>query len=92
MPDPTDAATKSAWFTELLQVQEKIASARCANMVGQTVRVLCEEIGKKGISGRTEGNLIVTFPAEETIVGHFARVKITQATNWMLSGELVAVE
>jgi tRNA-2-methylthio-N6-dimethylallyladenosine synthase len=90
MEDPISAAEKSAWFTELCKVQEEIAARRCAKMVGSTVKVLCEQRSDKGIvSGRTEGNLVITFPAEETVVGSFAEVKITSARNWTLQGELV---
>lgn len=90
MEDPIPAAEKSAWFSELLRVQEAIASKRCADMVDQTVKVLCEERNENGVvSGRTEGNLVITFPAEQTAVGHFARVRITNARNWTLSGSLV---
>ena len=62
-------------------------------MIGKTVRVLCEEEYKKGgLSGRTEGNLIVTFPGPNEAIGHFARVRVTEALNWILKGELVEVE
>ena len=92
MEDPISAAEKSAWFTELCKVQEEIAARRCAKMVGSTVKVLCEGRSEKGIvSGRTEGNLVITFPAEAEVVGHFAEVKITNARNWTLQGELVKV-
>jgi tRNA-2-methylthio-N6-dimethylallyladenosine synthase len=61
-------------------------------MVGSTAKVLCEQRSDKGIvSGRTEGNLVITFPAEADVVGHFAEVKITNARNWTLQGELVKV-
>ena len=93
MDDPIPAEEKSRWFSELLAVQEKIAAERCASMVGRTVRVLCEEEHKKGgISGRTEGNLIVTFPAPKEVIGRFARVRVTEALNWILKGELQEVE
>ena len=89
MDDPIPAAEKSAWFTELLRVQEEIAARRCGAMVGQDERVLCEERSDAGIvSGRTQGNLIITFPAPAEAVGHFARVRITNARNWTLQGEL----
>jgi predicted dehydrogenase len=42
-----------------------------------------------GLGVKTEGNLVITFPAEETVVGSFAEVKITSARNWTLQGELV---
>ena len=89
MEDPIPAKEKSAWFSELLRVQEEIAARRCAAMVGSTVRVLCEEINEKGsISGRTQGNLIVSFPGGEELVGQFADARITEASHWVLKGQL----
>ncbi len=93
MDDPVPAEEKSRWFTQLLKVQEGIAAKRCGAMVGRTVRVLCEQEHKKGgLSGRTEGNLIVTFPGPQTAIGRFARVRVTEALNWVLRGELVETE
>ena len=37
---------------------------------------------------RTGGNIIVDFPGPDSAVGTFAQVKITQARNWILKGEL----
>ena len=63
MDDPIEAKEKSAWFSELLKVQEEIAAKRSASMVGQVVEVLCEEEGKNGLlTGRTDGNIIIEFP------------------------------
>ena len=90
MEDPYTAKEKSAWFSELLKVQEEIAAKRCAEMVGKTYRVLVENVtDKEGIlSGRTSGNIIVEFAGEESLVGQFAQVKITEARNWILRGKL----
>ena len=90
MEDPIPAEEKSAWFSELLKVQERIAAERCASMVGKEVCILCEGVNKNGeISGRTQGNIIVEFPADCSVVGRFADVRITQARNWILKGELI---
>ena len=40
------------------------------------------------LSGRTSGNIIVEFAGEESLVGQFAQVKITEARNWILRGKL----
>ena len=90
MEDPFTAKEKSAWFSELLKVQEEIAAKRCAEMVGSTYRVLVENAtDKEGIlAGRTSGNIIVEFAGDESLVGEFADVKITEARNWILRGEL----
>ena len=90
MDDPISAEEKSKWFRELLDVQEEIAAKRCASMVGKTVKVLIEsETGKNDeLNGRTSGNIIVELKAPKETIGTFQNVKITQARNWILKGEL----
>ena len=91
MDDPISAEEKSKWFRELLDVQEEIAAKRCASMVNNTEKVLIEsETGKNGeLSGRTSGNIIVELKGDKSLIGTFQNVKITQARNWILKGELV---
>ncbi|MBQ9742696.1 MAG: tRNA (N6-isopentenyl adenosine(37)-C2)-methylthiotransferase MiaB [Ruminococcus sp.] len=91
MPDVVTEEEKGKWFRELLKVQEEIASVRCSKMVGDTERVLVEEyIEKKGLlSTRTSGNIIVEVPGDESLIGTFQNVKITEARNWILRGELI---
>ncbi len=89
MPDPVSREEKGKWFKELLEAQEKIAAVRTASMVGKTYRVLCESISKGGlIEGRTGGNIIIEFPADESIIGSFRDVKVTESLTWILRGEL----
>ncbi len=91
MEDPVPAKVKSAWFSELLQVQEGIAAQRSAAMVGQVVEVLCEEMGKDGLlSGRTDGNVMIEFSGKPELIGHTVKVNVTRARNWILVGEAVA--
>lgn len=89
MPDPVPAEEKSRWFQELCAVQEEIAAARCQAAVGTVQRVLVEEEGKREgmLAGRTDGNVIVDFPGPASLIGSFVPVKITQARNWILTGE-----
>lgn len=89
MPDPISHEEKARWMGQLLKTQEEIAAARCASMVGQTMRVLVEERNEKNglLSGRTEGSVIVEFPGEDALIGQFCAVTITQARNWMLRGQ-----
>lgn len=91
MPDPVTHEEKTRWFSELLAAQEEIAAGRCRNMVGNTERVLVEERNPKNgfLSGRTESSMIVEFPGEDSFIGEFVNVKITQARNWILRGEPV---
>ncbi len=89
MPDPVSREEKGKWFKELLDAQEKIAAERTASMVGKTYRVLCESVSKGGlIEGRTEGNIIIEFPADKSVIGSFREVKVTESLTWILRGEL----
>lgn len=90
MDDPISAVEKSKWFRELLDVQEEIASKRCASMVGTTQKVILEsEKGKDSIiNARTSGNIIVETKAPAELIGTFQNVSVTEAGNWILKGEL----
>lgn len=89
MPDPVPKAEKSRWFRELLDTQEEIAAQRTASMLGKTYRVLCESVAKNGmIEGRTQGNIMIEFPADESVIGTFRNVKVTESLTWILRGEL----
>lgn len=90
MRDDVSREEKSEWFNELCALQEKIASARTAAMEGKIYKVLVEEETKpnSGIfSGRTEGNIIIEFPANMDLIGEFCQVRVTKALTWILKGE-----
>lgn len=91
MDDPVSDEEKGLWFRELLAVQEEIAAERCSSMVGRIEKVLVEEKSKTEgrLCGRTSGNIIVEFNGDDSLIGDFRNVKITQARNWILTGELV---
>ena len=90
MDDPVSREEKGKWFSELCAAQEKIAAVRTSAMVGREYRVLCESKAKKDgyISGRTQGNIIIELPADESVIGSFRTVRVTEALIWMLKGEL----
>lgn len=89
MPDPVSREEKGRWFSELLKVQESIAAERSASMVGRVFRVLAEESEGGVLSGRTDGSVMITFNGESDLVGRFMNVRVTQAKNWTLFGEIV---
>ena len=90
MPDPVPYAEKSKWFRELCAVQEDIAAKRTASMVGKTYRVLVEPNDKEGwLTGRTEGNISIDFEGDETLIGQFADIEVTEAKTWILYGKHV---
>jgi len=89
LPDSVPHEEKVRWFQELTALQESIAAKRCAAMVGQAERVLCEGRGKRfALMGRTRGNQIIEFDGPEERIGQFVPIKITQAKNWLLDGQI----
>ncbi len=98
LPDPVPKTEKMAWFQELLDIQQKIGLEAYSAYVGKNIKVLAEGTGKSGedyLMGRNESNIIVEFkadPAEhEEIIGQFVNVKVTEALNWALFGEVFKV-
>jgi len=91
MPDPITREEKGKWFDELLKLQEKIAAERTAKMKGKVYKVLAEEKSKTDgwISGRTSGNVIIEFPADESVIGSFCEVRVNEPLNWIVKGELI---
>ncbi|MCM1363476.1 MAG: tRNA (N6-isopentenyl adenosine(37)-C2)-methylthiotransferase MiaB [Faecalibacterium sp.] len=91
MPDPISRAEKGKWFSELTSLQESIAGQRTASMKDKTYRVLVEEKSKQDgwLSGRTEGNIIIEFEGDESLIGSFCFVKVIEPKTWILKGELI---
>lgn len=92
MPDVVTDEEKSAWFRELLKVQQDICENQNREMIGSTIRVLIDSAGKSGdgfLAGRTEGNVIVEMKGDKALIGSFADVKVTGAMNWAVTGEIV---
>ena len=91
MADPVPHGEKTRWMAKLLAAQDEIGARRLRRFAGRTVRVLCEGPGKTGpgwMTGRTESNTIVDFPAGPEMAGRFCPVHITQLRKFMLLGEL----
>lgn len=92
MDDPIPREEKNRWFKELCDLQESIAAGHSAEMVGKTYRVLCEGESKNlpgYLAGRTDGNVIIEFPADKSLIGKFCRVRVTESLNWVVRGEYV---
>ena len=83
-------AEKAARMDRLLKLQDSIAFPMIAAMAGQTVKVLVEAAGRTPgtLNGRLDNNLVVEFPAEETLIGQYANVRLTGSRAALLVGEL----
>ncbi len=91
MEDPVPAAEKSAWFRELLEVQNEIGPKRLQAYVGKEYKVLIEGKAKEQgiLTGRTDTNMVVNVPGEEHLIGQFVTVKVYHARNCALDANIV---
>jgi ribosomal protein S12 methylthiotransferase len=95
-----DEAVKQARQAELMGLQAGISRQRLAGVVGQVLPVLIEGTSDESellLRGRTEiqapdvdGQVFVASPPPDAAVGQIRRVKITQAGDYDLVGEIVA--
>ena len=74
-----------------MKTQEEIAARRTAGMLGKTYRVLVEGVSKSDgnlLSGRTDGNVVIEFPADSALVGTYQDVTVTDTRSWQVAGIL----
>lgn len=93
LTDDTPMATKKARLHRLQATITAQAAQISQSMVGSVQRVLVDRLSKKDaaqVSGRTENNRVVNFTADESLIGEFADVLITEALPNSLRGELQA--
>lgn len=88
MQDTATSKEKSTWFSELLKVQEEISKRKNAELVGQRVRLLIEEIEGKNSVGRSSENLVVTLDNICLEKGQFIEAQITEY-NGVLHGKII---
>ena len=73
-------------------MQGAIGCSSYHDYIGRTMRVLCEGPGRTRdgcLTGKSIQNIIVDFDGDKSLIGSFVDVKITDALNWALIGELV---
>ena len=92
MPDPATRKEKQKWFDKLLEVQNGMSAKLHAEYIGKTVRVLVDGRSDDAdfpLTSRTEGNRLVRVKGDESLMGRFINVKITDSNTWALYGEPV---
>ncbi len=94
MGDQVPEEVKEARNQELLRILEANSARRTAALVGAMVEVLVEGPDKRGVQfmGRTRGNRVVHFAADERLIGELVRVRVTDASRAALYGELELAE
>lgn len=79
---------KTEWFSEMTALQEQIAAAHSASMVGSVRRALIEGEGEGYLEARLSENIVVRVEGEKSLIGKFAEVEITGARSWVLTGRV----
>ncbi len=80
-------------FDRLVQLQNTISAQRHEAYVGKTYRVLADGHSddiRYPLSGRTDGNRLVRFTGDDSMIGNFVSVKITGHNTWSLTGEALS--
>ncbi len=83
---------KSAWFQEMLDLQNRISAEINAKCVGQVRDVLVEGESRHEpdmLFGRDYANKIVNFRGDISMKDKIVKVRITKAQTWILYGELM---
>ena len=91
MEDAVPLNVKQARLKRLQKRINEMASEISASMVGSVQKVLVTGVSRKDdkeMSGRTENNRVVNFPADKSLIGQFADITITEALPNSLRGEL----
>jgi len=94
LPDNVPLEVKQARLQRLQQRIADNAQRISRQMVGTVQRVLVDRPARKDprqMSGRTENNRVVNFDGDESLIGQFVDVRITQALPNSLRGEIAAV-
>lgn len=92
LDDPTPQAIKKERLATLQALITQQAAAISQAMVGTVQRVLVDRPARKDpreISGRTENNRVVNFAGDQSLIGKFVDVRISDALPNSLRGELL---
>jgi tRNA-2-methylthio-N6-dimethylallyladenosine synthase len=91
LPDDVPLETKKQRLAILQQRLTQQAIEISEKMLGSEQRILVSGPSKKDpqeLAGRTENNRVVNFKGEQSLIGEFVNVKITQVLPNSLRGEL----
>lgn len=92
MNDPIPAQEKSKWFKQLTDLQEKISASQMALHKNKIFKCYVYGKGKLGdnyIAARNDGNLIIEFEGDESLIGTFQNIKVIEPLTFVMRGELV---
>ena len=93
MTDSVTEADKTARILELQALQRAMQTAWHQSAVGSTQEVLVDSTSRRRsweLAGRTQGNTVVNFPGNPSLLGQTVSVKITGSGPNSLRGEVQA--
>jgi tRNA-2-methylthio-N6-dimethylallyladenosine synthase len=94
LPDQISQEEKKRRLAIVNELQDAISFKKNLDLVGKVVEVLFDDLAPKGgglLQGRTPTDKVVLVPGDETMLGKLYEVRITEASNWYLYGELVSL-
>ena len=89
MEDPTPKEEKNRRFDRLCAVQNAISEEIHNNYIGKVLPCLVDGIDRDYLTARTEGGRLVRFMGSPDLIGTYQNLKITGATTWSLTGEML---
>lgn len=90
--DRTPEEAKSHRLRELLEVQREISDRHYRRFIGKTMRVLADGKSKKRegfLTGKSNEFIIAEFKGDESLIGQFVNIKVTDSMNWAVTGEII---
>lgn len=89
--DDVSETEKDARLQELFSLSNRLVRDHLEGLVGTVQQVLVEGRGRTGTyTGRSERNEIVHFAADEPLLGHLVKVRVAEAFNHSLRGQLLS--
>ena len=79
-------------FNKLVALVDSISAEKNKEYEGRVEEVLVEGKSKRNentLSGRTDGFKLVNFPGDESRIGKFVKVRITEGKTFSLNGEII---
>jgi tRNA-2-methylthio-N6-dimethylallyladenosine synthase len=92
LPNHVPDEEKSERLQRVLHLQTQINYEKHTALVGEYVEVLPETVNPRfpdTLTGRTQTNHVITFPANANVLGQFVSVEITDAYPFRLAGKMI---
>ena len=88
LPDPTPKEEKNRRFDRLLAVQNGISEEKHRAYVGKSFRALVDGRDGDRLTARTDGGRLVRFEGDDSLMGQFVELTVTDSTTWSLVGQI----